>query len=104
MARYFEGLGIDTLEGLREWASTATFADFEGKVKGLGPTVYQWLVMRLGVETAKPDVHVLRFVSSAVGRPVNEREAVQALEEVARQLGVEARVLDWSIWEFQRNA
>ena len=70
---------ISTLDDLRSWARMSTFADFSGRVKGLGPVVYQWLVMRLGVETAKPDTHVLRFVSSAIGRPVTEREAIDGL-------------------------
>jgi hypothetical protein len=103
LAHYFSGHRVDSLEALRNWASTSTFADFEGKVKGLGPTVYQWLVMRLGVETVKPDVHVLRFVANTIGRPVGERESIEALEEVARGLGLKANVLDWSIWEYQRR-
>ena len=81
----------------------STFADFSGRVKGLGPVVYQWLVMRLGVETAKPDTHVLRFVSSAIGRPVTEREAIDGLTGAAVALGVQTRELDWSIWEYQRS-
>jgi hypothetical protein len=60
--------------------------------------------MRLGVETVKPDVHVLRFVSRAIGRPTSEDEAVLALETVAGRLGVRANVLDWSIWEQERSA
>jgi hypothetical protein len=36
-------------------------------VKHLGLAAYKWLTMRLGVETVKPDVHVHRFVESAVG-------------------------------------
>ena len=54
------------------------------------------------LETVKPDVHILRFVAGAIGRPVNELEAVEALEEVAKRLGLSPRTLDWSIWEYQR--
>ena len=54
------------------------------------------------METIKPDVHVLRFVAGAVGRPVNEAEAVQALEVVAERLEISPRVPDWSVWEYQR--
>ena len=46
------------LASLRAWAEGSTSKDFVGHIKGLGPTVYQWLVMRAGVETIKPDVHV----------------------------------------------
>jgi hypothetical protein len=104
LAIYFDRLGISTLDGLREWARTTTFKDFAGQVKGLGPAVYQWLVMRLGTETVKPDVHVLRFVSGAVGRPVGELDAIRVLEEAAKRLGVKASVLDWSIWEYSRGS
>jgi hypothetical protein len=50
----------------------------------------------------KPDVHLLRFVANAVGRPVGEPETVGALEQIAVRLGVRPRTLDWSIWELQR--
>jgi hypothetical protein len=59
--------------------------------------------MRLGVDTIKPDVHVLRFVSSAIGRRVTQDEAVTSLEEVARRLGISARTLDGSVWAFQAD-
>ena len=81
---------------------SSTTDDFVGHIKGLGTAVYHGLVMRLGVETVKPDVHILRFVAGAIGRPVNELEAVEALEEVAKRLGLSPRTLDWSIWEYQR--
>ena len=103
LVAYFRERDVTDLASLRAWAEGSTSKDFVGHIKGLGPTVYQWLVMRTGVETVKPDVHVLRFVSAAIGRPVNEAEAVQALEEVAGRLGISARVLDWSIWEYQRG-
>jgi len=104
LVAYFDGLGISTIEELKEWARMTTFKDFEGRVKGLGPAVYRWLVMRLGVDTVKPDVHVVRFVSRAVGRPVSEAESVQGLEVAAKQLGVRANILDWSVWERERES
>jgi hypothetical protein len=58
--------------------------------------------MRLGIDTVKPDVHVMRFVRGAVGRNVSEADAIAALGEAARALGTTATRLDWSIWEFQR--
>jgi hypothetical protein len=67
LARYFRTIGVTNQQELKRWALTSTFKmDFEGRVKGLGPAVYQWLVMRQGVDTIKPDVHVRRFVESAV--------------------------------------
>jgi hypothetical protein len=60
-------------------------------------------VMRMGVDTVKPDVHVLRFVSGAVGRRVSQDEAVTSLEEVAVRLGVPAGDLDWSVLQYQKE-
>ena len=103
LVAYFRERDVTDLGALQAWARASTETDFAGHIKGLGPTVYQGLVMRAGVETVKPDVHVLRFVTSAIARPVNELEAVEALEEVAGRLELSPRTLDWSIWEYQRG-
>lgn len=95
--------GIDDLDGLRRWAAASTFKTFEGRVKGLGPVVYQWLVMRLGVPTVNPDVHVLRFCQAALGRVVSEQDTISGLTTVAGRLGVPPHRLDWPIWEYQRG-
>jgi len=102
LVSYFRERNVADLAALRAWAVSSTTDDFVGHIKGLGTAVYHGLVMRLGVETVKPDVHILRFVAGAIGRPVNELEAVEALEEVAKRLGLSPRTLDWSIWEYQR--
>jgi hypothetical protein len=102
LVAYFRERNVTDLAGLKAWAAASAADDFVGHIKGLGTAVYHGLVMRLGVETVKPDVHILRFVSDAIGRPVNELEAVEALEQVAQRLGLSARTLDWSIWEYQR--
>jgi hypothetical protein len=102
LVAYFRDRDLTDLHELRSWAATSTPEDFVGAIKGLGPTVYQGLLLRLGVDTVKPDVHLLRFVANAVGRPVGEPETVGALEQIAVRLGVRPRTLDWSIWELQR--
>ncbi len=99
---FVRSVGVVDLDDLRQWADASSFNDFRGRVKGLGPAVYQWLTMRLGVETVKPDVHVTRFVERAIGRRSSEQEAVDGLVAVASRLGVPANLLDWSIWEFER--
>ncbi len=55
------------------------------------------------LDTVKPEVHVLRFVSGAVGRRTTQDEAVASLEEVANRLGVPARDLDWSVLQYQKE-
>lgn len=101
---YFESIGVTSQEALRQWAGSSSFeGEFEGRIRGLGFAVYQWLVMRQGVETIKPDVHIRRFVESIIDRSPADNQIVQALEEVARKLGLKAYELDWRIWEYQKN-
>jgi hypothetical protein len=59
---YFEQRGVTTQEALKAWARESDFdRDFRGRVPGLAFAVYKWLVMRQGVESVKPDVHVRRL-------------------------------------------
>lgn len=102
LVEYFESVQVRDLESLRRWAAASNFKQFEGRVRGLGPTVYRWLVMRQGVDTVKPDVHVRRFVEQAVGRRVTDVEVVAAVERAAPLVGKRAYELDWSIWEWSR--
>ncbi|MBI2170308.1 MAG: hypothetical protein HYU28_12540 [Actinobacteria bacterium] len=103
LTAYFRECAVTDLDGLRTWARSSTFeGDFAGKVKGLGPAVYQWLVMRQGVETIKPDVHVRRFAEGVLDRPLSDREIVDSLEAIAVRLGMPAYELDWAIWEAGR--
>jgi hypothetical protein len=104
LARHFRAVGVTDQDSLRRWAETSTFeADFEGKVKGLGLAVYQALVMRQGVDTVKPDVHVRRFAEAAVGRRLNDWEVVELVTEAATHVGLRAMELDWRIWEASRG-
>lgn len=104
LVEFFEERGVVDQRSLEEWAVHADFArDFQGNVKGLGFAVFHWLAIRQGVESIKPDVHVLRFVGAAIGRPAKDWEAVQLLVRVARDLSVPVHKLDWAIWEAGRG-
>ena len=95
---------LTTQGKLREWAARNDFeGDFKGKVKNLGIATYKSLVMRLGVDTVKPDVHLHNFVESVVGHAVSDQELVCVVEETARRIGISPRQLDASLWEFQRG-
>ncbi|MCX6382614.1 MAG: hypothetical protein NT023_24570 [Armatimonadetes bacterium] len=101
---FFEEEGVANQEGLAQWAMDAQFkTHFEGRVKGLGYAVFNWLVMRQGVETIKPDVHILRFIQSTIGRRIDEKVAVESLVSIAKELGIPAYKLDWAIWEASRE-
>ena len=101
---------IEDLADLQQWTVTSDFKrDFEGQVRyraegrtyGLGLAVYSSLIMRLGVESVKPDIRLRRFVETTIGRKVNDLEIVSGLIEVAQHLGTSALQLDWAIWESQ---
>lgn len=101
---YFDQIGVRDQPSLRAWAANSEFKrDFEGRVKGLGFAVYKSLVLRQGVDTVKPDVHVRRFVEAAIGHRVCDVEVVTLVEDAAKVLGLRASVLDWNIWESQRR-
>jgi hypothetical protein len=104
LVRYFRSIGVVDQERLKQWAWTSTFKkDFEGRIKGLGPAVYQWLVMRQGVDTVKPDVHLRRFAEAAVGRKLNDQDVIELTSRAAARVGVKAFELDWRIWEASRR-
>jgi hypothetical protein len=103
LARHFRAIGVTDQDTLSHWAQTSTFeTDFRGKVRGLGPAVYQALVMRQGVDTVKPDVHVRRFAEAALGRRLNDWDVVDVVTRAASRLGLSATELDWRIWEASR--
>lgn len=101
---YLKQIGVTNQESLKRWAKSSRFErDFQGRVKGLGIAVYHWLVMRQGVDTVKPDVHVRRFAERAVGRPLSDQNVVDVMVKAAHQLGMQAYELDWAVWEASRD-
>lgn len=104
LVAFFDGQGVGDQRLLRNWASTAEFKrDFEGRVKGLGTAVFHGLIMRQGVDTVKPDVHVRRLAERAVGRRLSDADVVDVVVGAARALGMKAYELDWAIWESARG-
>jgi hypothetical protein len=104
LVRYFRQIGVLDQERLRVWAHASTFKDdFASRVKGLGPAVYQWLVMRQGVDTVKPDVHIRRFAEAALGRRLRNNDVIELVTKAAERVGVRAFELDWRIWEASRG-
>jgi hypothetical protein len=101
---YFDSIGVADQESLRQWAKASDFErDFKGRIKGLSFGIYKWLVMRQGVATIKPDIHVKNFLRGIVKRNIPNQEAVSTLERAANELGIPANELDWSIWDYQRD-
>ena len=72
---------------------------------GIGERTVRMLLMYTGNDDlVKGDVHVMRFVSNALGRSATAEQAEQLVTDAARELGVAARLLDLKIWEFGANS
>jgi hypothetical protein len=99
LCAFFRGAGVVDERSLESWAHGSEFRrDFEGRMKGLGRAVYESLVMRAGVDSVKPDVHVRRFAEAAVGRRLNDADLVDGVARAAARLGLRATELDLRIW------
>lgn len=104
LIEFFSSAGVRDQQALTRWAGTADYKmQFEGRVKGLGRAVFNSLVMRQGVDTVKPDVHVHRFAEGALGRRLSDSDTVEVVVGAARRLGLKASDLDWAIWEHQTH-
>jgi len=104
LVSFFEAKEITSQDRLKDWAQNTTFEDFKGRVSGLSYVLYQRLIMRQGIETLKPDTHIMDFVNSVLDRSETDHQEIAAkLTAVAGQLGIPAYNLDWRIWENQMD-
>ncbi|MGE3274944.1 MAG: hypothetical protein AB7O67_07515 [Vicinamibacterales bacterium] len=91
--------GASEMARLRKWARAAgpdTLAEIG--VNGFGLAGFQYLRMLLGVQTAKPDVHIRNFVRDAVARDVSDVEALRLLEAAAAKGRLKVRDVDSHVW------
>jgi len=91
--------GATEARRLRQWAKQVGPEDsYIVGVPGFGLAGFQYMRMLFGAETAKPDVHIRRFASRAVGRTVSDIEALTLLESASRSLGRRVSNVDYAIW------
>lgn len=64
-------------------------------------TGWRYLLLLAGKQEVKPDRMILRFVADALGREVREDEAAEFVRAAAGLLEVQARELDYQIWQYQ---
>lgn len=116
LLREFEQRGVRGQKSLTRWLAGADFKeDIEGQFisrhrsKGktryhsIGIKLFHWLCLRCGIDTVAPDVWILKFVSSTIGRKASPEESVQALVSIAKTQGRKAYRLDAAIWNAQRS-
>jgi hypothetical protein len=91
--------GPDEASRLKDWACSVEPTDYEKfGVLGFALSGFQYLRMLFGAQTLKPDVHIRRFVSEAVGRRVGDVEALALMEAAGRHLGWPLARLDYAVW------
>lgn len=94
---HFEG--SDDASRLKAWADSVKPADYENfGVPGFGLSGFQYLRMLFGAQTIKPDVHIRRFVSDAVGREVADETAITLMEAAGKRLQWPLSSLDYIVW------
>jgi hypothetical protein len=103
----FEERGIKGQKSLERWAKNADFeidvkGQFRTKEHSIGYALFHWLQIKCGVNTVKPDVHILEYVSRNIGRRVSQEEAVEGIKSVAKQLKKKAYWIDAAIWNLER--
>lgn len=73
-------------------------------VHGFGLAGFQYLRMLFGADTAKPDVHIMRYVSGVLGRKVSDIHTLYILERAGEITCRSIRQLDNLIWQRGRTA
>ena len=82
------------------WAHATTPGEYRTiGVRGFALAGFQYLRMLFGVQTTKPDMHIIRFVSDVTGAVINDFEALALLEAAAKQIGLPLREVDNVIWQ-----
>lgn len=86
-------------EVLKDWALQAKPHECETLgIRGFKIAGFQYLRIRFGADTTKPDVHIIRFIADALNRRVSPYEALALLEAASKRLGHSVREVDSAIW------
>jgi hypothetical protein len=109
-ARILRSNGVDYFQDVPKVADSARFEADIRSIPGQGTGIsLQYFWMLAGSEHfVKPDRMVLRFLQSALSRPVAVREATQLIRGACARLVVRfpqltPRMLDHEVWKHQRT-
>ena len=88
-------------DAIRQWALQADILGYRvWNIKGFRLAGFQWLRMLFGADTAKPDIHIVNFLSDTLNEKVSPLESVELIEESSADSEYSARDLDRIIWKF----
>lgn len=90
----------DDLESMKHWAKSVDINS--GKIlpiDGMGFTTSQYIRKMLGVDSVKPDVHIMRSIFEGIGEKMSDKKTVLFIEKAAEDMGITATALDHAIWK-----
>jgi hypothetical protein len=91
--------GDDEGGKLHEWARCSRPGDYlTVGVHGFGLAGFQYLRMLFGAQTAKPDVHIVRFVEEITSKRSSPVQALNLMERAAKLVNRPLREVDAAIW------
>lgn len=108
LARVLTSHGIENFEDFNNADKDRAESDLL-KIQGQGDTVIKYFYMLCGNENyCKPDRHILAFLEEFTGKSVDNAAAQEMLEKAAEELKADypdmtVRLLDYIIWNYQRN-
>ena len=101
-------LSVPEEDAIRQWALQAKPKGYSvWNIKEFGIAGFQWLRMLFGADTAKPDKHILNFLSDTLNEKFPQTskkkklEAVNLIEETSAHSEFSARDIDRIIWIFR---
>lgn len=89
---------ISEEKALKQWLVQAQLQTHRLNIKGFGPAGFQYLCILFGVDTTKPDIYIIRFVSELLNRNVSDLEAHALLEAASERVRLSVRAVDSYIW------
>lgn len=85
-------------EQLKLWAESFDLDSWKNnpirQIRGIGLATVQHLRLEFGVDTVKPDTHVLNVLEKEFGAKLSKAKAIRAAEEIAKIAGLRAREID----------
>lgn len=86
-------------ETLKQWAIQAKPQEcYTLNIKGFKLAGFQYLRMLFGADTAKPDVHIIKFLSDILNREISDIAALLLLEAACKREELSVRAVDKYIW------